>query len=113
MMRQPIVLEISGTTDASGNATLRSNPLRRSGILALQWASFYSASTANAVATLSVEIDGYRYRIYSGVCATAGLAYGIELNVFVPADAVVRLDVSAGGNTQPFVAVVFGYLQYQ
>jgi len=111
MPRQTVFYDIGATTNASGAATLRSNRLKPGQILCVQRVSLLSDDTDSVVCTVGLDRAGAFYPIETKVLTTHTYTYCLVNEIFVPSDCQLRVNVSAGGNTVPIHAYLYGYLQ--
>jgi hypothetical protein len=102
--------DISGVTDTSGDATLRTNRLRSGQLLCVQLVSVRSDDTDSVLAHVSVERNGAVYSVETIAMTSSGNTYASDKSYWIPSDAQLRIDVEDGGSSVPIYAYVFGYL---
>jgi hypothetical protein len=108
--KQTYLMDISGVTDASGDATLRTNRLRSGQLLCVQLVSVRSDDTNNVLAHVSVERNAGVYSVETIAMTNSGYTYSSDKTYWLPSDAQLRIDVEDGGSNEPVYAYVFGYL---
>jgi hypothetical protein len=102
--------DLSGATDTSGDAVLRTNRLRSGQFLCVQLVSVRSDDTDNVLAHVSVERNAGVYSVETIAMTSSGNTYASDKTYWLPSDAQLRIDVEDGGSNVPVYAYVFGYL---
>lgn len=110
-MRETIVWELKGRTDATGDAILRSEPINPGQVLCIDLIAARNRDTANCVVEYAVEMAGRVSGLETEKMTTADYWYNYQHKVFVPSGYRVRLTFSDGGNNKRVEGFVYGYLQ--
>ncbi len=108
--RQPGILteNVKGTTDASGDLILQTNPRTPGGVLVFEVVSC-RAGGANTVVTIEFVQGTTVFGLRTLTLATANSWYKTRGPVRLPSDFHVRLTFSAGGATNTCEASIYGY----
>jgi len=108
--KKPILLPLSGVSDASGDLTLKTKPMGAGGLLCVQLISVRNDDTASCLAHIGVERAGLVSYLETIVMTTAGYTYPYYHPIWVPSDYRVVVKFASAGNKKACYAVVFGYL---
>ena len=103
--------ELGGTTSAAGTLTLLSNRLRPGQTLCVQMVALRSTLTDSVVAHVGVLRGSTLARLETVPMTTGGYTYVMDHEVWIESDAQLQVDFTAGGNSIPTQAWIFGYLQ--
>jgi len=108
--KKPIVLSLSGTSDASGNLTLKTKAMAPGKLLCIQLVAVYNAETDNCLADVGFERAGLQGWLETLVLTTHARWYPYYHPFWIPSDYQVVIKFSSGGSGKLCNAWVLGYL---
>lgn len=108
-MRLPIDLVLSGTTDASGNGTLRTQAFKGGGLLCLQRVAVRCTANASIDAKVSFERAGSKLYLETLSTTVAGQIKALQGPVYAPSDYGVCVEITSADASCLIEAWVYGY----
>lgn len=95
---QPTVASLSGTSDASGNLTLKTRRGEPGQLHYLQLVAVRVTATSSVLAQIGIERAGLQLWLETLVMTTATYVYNYHRPVIVPSDYQVVVKFSSAGN---------------
>lgn len=108
--KRPFLFPLAGTSDASGDLTLKSRPLRPGEVLCVQLISVRNNDTNTVLATFGFERAALQVWLETVVMTTATYVYNYYKPVWVPSDYQVVVKFASAGNKKLCEAWLYGYL---
>lgn len=109
--KRPFLFPLGGTSDASGDLTLKSQRLKTGEVLCVQLISVRNNDTGACLATFGFERTGRQVWLETVVMTTATYVYNYYKPVWVPSDYQVVVKFASAGNKKLCEAWVYGYLE--
>lgn len=111
MPKQPVLYDLTGTANASGACTLRSNRLKRGQMLCIQIVAARQNDNNNVQARIGIDRAGSFYEINTLFCQSQGRTYTFVADVYLESDCQLRIDFTGAGSAGVCRAWMYGYLQ--
>jgi len=108
--KKPIVLPLSGTSDTSGDLTLKTRPMEPGKLLCVQLVAAENDSTDNCRADIGLERAGLQVWLETLILTSSPRIYPYYHPVWVPSDYRVVVKFSSAGSKKVCNAWVYGYL---
>jgi hypothetical protein len=109
--KRPLVTELSGLTDSSGDLTLKTKPGEPGQLLCIQLVAVRNATTdTTPLAHIGIERAGLQLWLETLALATHARTYNYYHPVWIPSDYSVVVKFASGGSGILCSALVLGYL---
>lgn len=109
--KSPIVTELSGLTDSSGDLTLKTRPGEPGRLLCVELVAARNATTdTTCIAHVGIERAGLQLWLETIALPTHGRTYTYYHPIWIPSDYSVVVKFVLGGNGNLCSALVLGYL---
>ena len=108
--KRPFLFPLAGTSDGSGDLTLKSPRLKAGELLCVQLISVRNNDTGSCLATFGFERASLQVWLETVVMTTATYVYNYSKPVWVPSDYRVLVKFSAAGDSKLCEAWLYGYL---
>jgi len=108
--KRPFLFPLAGTSNAAGNLTLKSRPLKPGEVLCVQLISVRNSDTDSCLATFGFERAGLQVWLETVTMTTKAYVYNYYKPVWVPSDYQVVVKFSAAGDSKLCEAWLYGYL---
>jgi len=109
--RQTVIYDLGGTTDSSGECTLRLNRLRPGQLLCVQCVAIRHDDTKEIEALIGIDRAALTYEVHTIETSTRGVTYSWKGPIWVESDCQLTVAFTGCGASQPVYAWVYGYLQ--
>jgi len=111
MPKQTVLYDLTGTANAAGVCTLRSNRLKRGQLLCIQIVALRQNDNNNVLARIGIDRAGAFYEIETIDLVKQGRTYSYVADLFLDSNCQLRIDFAGAGSAGVCRAWLYGYLQ--
>ncbi|MDP2323458.1 MAG: hypothetical protein Q8N51_05455 [Gammaproteobacteria bacterium] len=108
--KSPIVTELSGLSNSSGDLTLKTRPGEPGQLLCIELVAARNTTTDATLVHVGVERAGLQLWLETLVLTTHGRTYNYYHPLWIPSDYSVGVKFASAGSGTVCSAVVMGYL---